>query len=115
MNESMKQRREKRFVQGRTIESSEGWYAEVKDLIKRIDLKDGKVDWKPGKGPQVGSGAWYVHVGGREALFPFEEGCALDYLYKDEPSYEIPKGYIARDLREDAVYRLVELMEAHRV
>jgi len=115
MTESMKQRRRKRFAHVQNLEPSEGWYAEVKDLVKRIDPENGEVDWKPGKGSQTGGGAWYVRVSGREALFPFEGGCAFDQLYKDKPPYETPEGYIAHDLREDVIYRLVALMETHSV
>ncbi len=115
MTESMKQLREKRFAHVQNPEPSEGHYAEVKDLVKRIDHENGVIDWKPGKGSQPGGGAWYVRLGGREALFPFLGGCAFDLLYKDKPSYETPEGYIARDLREDAIYRLVALMETHGV
>jgi len=111
----MKQRREKRFAHVQNVEPSEGWYAEVKDLVKRVDPENGEVVFKPGKGSQRGSGAWYVRLGGREALFPFTDGCDLELLYKDKPSYETPEGYIAKDLRDDVIYRLVALMETHSV
>ena len=113
--EGMKQRREKRYAHVQNPEPSKGWYAEVKDLVKRVDPKNGEVNWKQGKGSQVGGGAWYVRLGGREALFRFVDGCAFDLLYKDKPAYETSEGYIAHDLREDAIYRLVGLMETHRI
>ncbi len=54
-----------------------------------------------------------MRIGGREALFPFLHGCAFEQLYKDKSSHETPEGYRARDLHEDAIYRLVALMETH--
>ena len=41
MTESMEQRREKRFAHVQNPEPSTGWYAEVKDLVKRVDPDNG--------------------------------------------------------------------------
>ena len=49
----------------------------------------------------------------KTALFPFLHGCAFEQLYKDKSSHETFEGYRVRDLHEDAIYRLVALMETH--
>jgi len=115
MSDSMKRLRDKRFAHVRNPEPSWGWYAEVKDLLKRVDPESGEVSWKPGLGRQPGSGVWCVRLGGREAQFPFVKTCALERLYKDEPYRETPEGSVIKDLREDAIFRLVALMETHSI
>ena len=50
--------------------------------------------------------------GGREAEVP---DYAFECLYKDKPAYETSEGYVTYDLHEEAIYRLVGLIETHSV
>lgn len=109
MTEDMSAIRRKRHAHVQNPEPSIGWYAEAKDLVKRIDPKHGVCEW------DIGKRSWRVCLGGREALMPFEKGCALDQLYKAEKSRPITDDHYTRELREDAVYRLVAIMELNAV
>ncbi len=102
-----------RYAHVQNPEPSLHFYAEVKDLVKRIDPERGVVVFWLGKGTHGGSGSWYVRMAGREALFPFVHGCAFDELYTGN-RWVTPENHDVRELREDAVYRLVDLMRDER-
>ena len=98
-----------RYAHVQNPEPSYEDYAEVKDLVKRIDPERGFVEWWFGKGPQRGSGSWHVRMAGSEALFPFVHGCAFDGLYTGN-RWVTPENHDVRELREDAVYILADLI-----
>lgn len=102
-----------RYAHVQNPEPSLHFYAEVKDLVKRIDPERGVVVFWLGKGTRGGSGSWYVRMAGREALFPFEGGCAFDGLYTEDRQVT-PDNHDVRGLREDAVYGLADLMRLER-
>ena len=103
-----------RYAHVQNPEPSLDFYAEVKDLVKRIDPEHGDVVWWFGKGTQGGSGSWYVRMAGRESLFPFDGGCEFDSLYTGNEERLTKDNHLVRDLREDAVYLLVELMRSEK-
>ena len=56
-----------------------------------------------------------MRVGTREAYMPFKDGCALDHLYVEKHARPTNAGDYRRQLRPDAVFRLVAIMELHTV
>ena len=102
----MAESRKKRVAHVQNPGPSEGWYAEVKDLIKRVDPENGICRH------EIGIRGWRVRLGGREAEVP---DYAFECLYKDKPAYETSEGYVTYDLHEEAIYRLVGLIETHSV
>ena len=100
-----------RYAHVQNPDPSLDFYAEVKDLVRRIDPERGKVWFWLGKGTQVGSGSWYVRMAGRVALFPFVNGCAFDSLYTGEERVT-KDNHLVHDLREDAVYTLADMMRS---
>jgi hypothetical protein len=94
-------------------EPSVGWYAEVNDLVKRVDPKRGFCEWWSGKSPGPGGGSWHVRMGGHEALFPFTDTSALEHLYTDR-RWITPDNREMHELQEDAIYRLADLMRSEK-
>lgn len=102
----------RRYAHVQNPDPSRDFYAEVKDLVKRIDPERGKVGFGLGKGTQVGSASWYVRMAGCVALFPFEHGCEFDTLYTGDEERVTKDNHLVHDLREDAVYTLADMMRS---
>ena len=100
-----------RYAHVQNPEPSVDFYAEVKDLVKRVDPEHGVAIFWLGKGTHGGSGSWYVRMAGRTALFPFHGGCAFDGMYIGN-RWVTSENHEVHELREDAVYQLVDLMRS---
>ncbi len=100
-----------RYAHVQNPEPSVDFYAEVKDLVKRVDPEHGVAIFWLGKGTHGGSGSWYVRMAGRTALFPFHGGCAFDGMYTGN-RWVTSENHEVHEVREDAVYQLVDLMRS---
>jgi hypothetical protein len=89
-------------------EPSVGWYAEVRDLVHRVDPKRGFCEWWSGKSPGQGGGSWHVRMGRHEALFPYRGGSALEGFYTGQRTIMADRD--TREFKEDVIHILSDLM-----